>query len=107
MDLPQSTIRYWEKEFIELNPGRSSHNQRYYTPKDIETLRIIKFLVKEKGMKIEAAKENLSNNKKNISRKLEIISKLTEVNGELRKMLESLNLRGKKIGIEPEDLSLL
>ena len=104
--LPQSTIRYWEKEFPELAPERSRYNQRYFTPKDIETVRIIQYLVKDKGMKIEAAKENLKSNKKNLSRKLEIIEKLTKVNEELGKMLESLNKRGEKIGIEPEELSL-
>ena len=44
--VPQSTLRYWEKEFPECSPRRSATNIRYYTPADIETLRIIHFLLK-------------------------------------------------------------
>ena len=101
--VPQTTLRFWEKEFDEIQPRRSEHNQRYFTPEDIETIRIIKFLIKDKGMKIGSVKEYLKHNKKNISRRLEIVDKLTRVREDLRGMLHSLNLRAKVFGIESED----
>ena len=52
LDVPQSTLRFWEKEFPMIKPIRSSHNIRYYRPQDIELLRIIHYLINDKGLKI-------------------------------------------------------
>ena len=93
IDVPQSTLRFWEQEFAVLKPRRSAAGQRYYTPVDIETLEIIKFLVHTKGLKIEAAKEELKHNKKNISRKDQVVDKLKRVREDLEVLLHSLNLR--------------
>lgn len=91
--VPQSTLRFWENEFPELNPMRSTKNIRYYTPSDIETVKIINFLVKTRGLRIEAAKKELSGNKSNVSRRLRIIEKLTDVRDELKIILSSLEKR--------------
>ena len=103
LDVPASTLRYWEKEFPGCRPVRSPHNLRYYKPADIETLRIIKFLVKDKGLRIEAAREQLRLNRKNVSRRLEIIEKLEGLRGELVIMREALKLRASKMNILDEE----
>lgn len=91
--VPQSTLRYWEKEFPACAPRRSASNIRYYTPADIETLRIIHFLVKVKGLKIDAAKEQLRVNRENVSRRMEVIARLEKVRGELEQLRKALNIR--------------
>lgn len=93
LGVPASTLRYWEKEFPECKPRRSATNIRYYTPKDIDTLRIINYLLKVKGLKLEAAKEQLHSNRSNISKRVEIIEKLTETRNELQNMLDALTKR--------------
>ena len=105
LGIPQSTLRYWEQEFPQLDPSRSLHNRRYYTPADIETVQIIKFLIKTKGYKIEAAREQLNINRKNLSKRIEIIEKLNMVREDLSQMLQSLNLRAGQLGI-PEENSI-
>lgn len=95
--VPQSTLRYWEKEFSILKPRRSASNQRYYSPSDLELLQIIHYLLHTKGMKVEAAREYLKHNKKNISKKLKVIDKLQEVREDLEILLHSLNLREQKL----------
>lgn len=95
----QPTLRFWEKEFPELKPKRSPHNQRYYTPSDLQLLEIIHYLLHTKGLKVEAAREYLAHNRKNISRRLEVISKLESVKSDLTRLLNSLNLRASKSGI--------
>lgn len=95
--VPQSTLRYWEKEFPELQPRRSASNQRYYTPSDLEILQIIHYLLHVKGMKIESAKEQMKHNKKNVSKKLKIIDKLKTVREDLNTLLHALNLREQKL----------
>lgn len=53
-------IRYWEKHFPLLNPGRgSSSNWRNYVAEDIEILRKIDVLINEKGMTISGAQKIL------------------------------------------------
>ena len=95
--VPQSTLRYWEKEFSELKPRRSASNQRTYSPSDLEILQIIHYLLHIKGLKIEAAKEQLKVNRKNISKKLNILEKLNSVREDLELLLHSLNLREQKL----------
>ena len=90
-----STLRYWETEFIEIKPKRASKGRRLYTPNDIETLRMIKFLLRTKGMHITAAKEQLKKNIKNVNNRVETVKILEEVKNELEMLLSSL----KKINI--------
>lgn len=93
LDVAPSTLRYWESEFPEIEPRRSKSNQRYYRPEDITVLRMIHYLVKVKGLRIEAAKEEMSKNRKNVSRRLEVIELLTETRDALQEILSGLNKR--------------
>lgn len=88
-----STLRYWEQEFPECSPRRSATNIRYYRTQDIETLKIIHYLLKIKGLKIDAAKEQLKANRSNVSNRVKIIDSLMETRGKLEEMLKALNKR--------------
>ena len=55
------TIRFWEKEFKSIKPRILSGRRRYYDNTTIETLRKIKFLLKNQGMTIKGAKRVLEN----------------------------------------------
>lgn len=93
LNVSEPTLRYWEREFPEVSPMRSTSNQRYYTPEDIEILRIIYYLVKVRGLKIESAKEQMRLNKTNITKRMDIINKLLDVKDELQMMLGGLEKR--------------
>ena len=51
-------IRYWEKEFIQIKP-KKINNRRYYTQEQVEIIKLIKFLLKNKGMTINGVKNVL------------------------------------------------
>lgn len=89
----QSTLRFWEKEFPQIKPMRNQGGQRYYTKNDLENLKIIKFLLRTKHLKIEAAKSQLRSNSKNISNRIKIIEELTEIKNTLLGMEKALKLR--------------
>lgn len=55
--IPAYLLRYWEKFFSELNPGRDTRDNRRYTNKDIAMVLTIKELVYEKGYKLEKASQ--------------------------------------------------
>lgn len=60
----QSLLRYWETEFKTINPKRSPKGTRYYSQKDIEEIKLIHYLLKERKMKIEGAKQVLKHKKR-------------------------------------------
>tara|TARA_Y100000590_G_scaffold167263_1_gene191476 strand:- start:150 stop:518 length:369 start_codon:yes stop_codon:yes gene_type:complete len=55
------TLRFWEKEFKQIKPKIFAGKRRYYDAKTIETLKKIKFLLKDKGMTIKGVKNQLLN----------------------------------------------
>tara|TARA_B100001248_G_C27294476_1_gene414078 strand:- start:197 stop:568 length:372 start_codon:yes stop_codon:yes gene_type:complete len=65
------TIRFWEKNFKQIRPKILNGNRRYYNLENIELLKKIHFLLKEKGMTINGVKKILS---KKESLKLDEIS---------------------------------
>ena len=52
-------LRYWEKEFKEIKP-KKINNRRYYSLKQVEIIKMIKFLLKNKGMTISGVKSILN-----------------------------------------------
>ena len=54
-------LRFWEKEFNQIRP-KKINNRRYYTLKQLELLKIIKFLLKNSGMTISGVKRILKSN---------------------------------------------
>ncbi len=61
-DVNQSLIRFYEKEFDVLQPKKNKKGNRYFTPEDIEHLRIIFHLIRDKGYTINGAREHLKKN---------------------------------------------
>ena len=52
-------LRYWEKEFKEIR-SKKINKRRYYTSKQVEIAKMIKFLLKNKGMTIQGVKKLLN-----------------------------------------------
>ena len=61
--LSTHTIRFWEQEFTQIKPKILAGKRRYYNNKDIRIIKLIKYLLKEKGMTIKGAKAILNNPK--------------------------------------------
>ena len=62
---PTYTIRYWEKEFKQIKPKLLSGNRRYYDKFNVDLLKKIKFLLKDKGMTIKGVKKVLNSSHTN------------------------------------------
>lgn len=92
--LPMSTLRFWESQFPTINPRRNDRGTRFYTPRDIETIRMVSYLVKDKGMKLEAAQEEMKRNRDGVAKRFEAIEGLRNVRNRLQELIDSLhNLR--------------
>ena len=55
------TLRYWEREFKEIKP-KKINNRRYYNSKQVEIIKMINFLIKNKGMTISGVKKLINSN---------------------------------------------
>lgn len=91
-ELPQSTLRFWESEFSELRPHRTPKGQRQYTAKDIETVLMLRFLLKDRGLKIDAAKAELRNNRRGVDKTHEVINRLRGIRATLMKLLDAASV---------------
>ena len=78
-DVSVSSIRYWEKEFDILKPKKNKKGNRMFAKKDVENLRIIYHLTKERGFTVEGAKKKLRENKTDTIDNIEIISHLKNI----------------------------
>ena len=87
----ESLLRFWEKEFPQLNPKKAGRNIRQYRKEDIETVKLIYHLVKERGMTLPGARQRLKDNKDNTLRNFEIVERLKGIREELVSMRNALD----------------
>ena len=85
-----SLLRFWEKEFPQLQPRKNNRGNRVYSKKDIELFSRIHELVKEKGFTLEGAK-NAMKEKTVVSKDDLIIKRLLRIRTELLKIEKSLD----------------
>ena len=89
-DVNASLIRFWEKEFDILKPMKNKKGNRLFTPKDLDNLRIIYHLVKERGFTLQGAKDKLRENKEDVVNKVEAIDSLNRIKGFLLEIKEQI-----------------
>lgn len=61
-DVNQSLLRYYEKEFDILQPKKNKKGNRYFTNEDVENLKVILYLIREKKFTLEGAKAHMREN---------------------------------------------
>jgi DNA-binding transcriptional MerR regulator len=81
-----SLIRFWEREFEMLKPQKNKKGNRLFTKDDIEQVKLIYHLVKERGMTIHGARQKLKDNKEETVQNHELVERLLLI----RKMLTDL-----------------
>ena len=89
--LPASTLRFWESKFTIISPRRNRAGTRFYTPSDVEKIRMVAYLVKEKGLRLEAAQEQLRNNHSGVSRRAQAVTRLHDIRDKLQTLLDALH----------------
>ena len=91
-DVNESLLRYWEKEFPTIiTPKKAGGNIRQYRKEDIENIRLVYHLVKEKGMTLQGAKQRLKVNKERTVQTAEVVDRLKQIREELVKLKKSLD----------------
>ncbi len=85
-----SLIRFWESEFELIQPKKNRKGNRQFTKEDIENVRTIYHLVKQKGFTLQGAKEMLRNDTSAVKDKMEIYDALKKIRQFLVEVREKL-----------------
>jgi len=86
-----SLIRFWESEFELIQPKKNRKGNRQFTKEDIDNVRTIYHLVKEKGFTLQGAKEMLRNDTHSVKNKMELLDSLRKVRSFLIEVREKLH----------------
>lgn len=90
-DVAESMLRYWEKMFPKhIKPRKAGRNIRQYTKEDIDQIRSIKYLLKDKGLRIEAARAVLEKNNAVTDQTVLVVDKLRQLRQQLVTMRDAL-----------------
>ena len=89
--ITESTLRFWEKEFPQLTPKKAGRNVRQYRKEDIETVKLIYHLVKERGMTLPGARQRMKDNREDTLRRFELAERLKAIREELMNMKLALD----------------
>ena len=84
-----STLRFWEKEFDQIRPRKTGKGTRSYRQEDIDAIRLVYHLVKERGMTLAGARQKLKENPETTIRHEEIVNRLKQIKEELLAMKEA------------------
>ena len=92
MEVNSSLIRFWEKEFSAfVKPKKNRNGKRMFTAADIEILKKIYFLTKEKGYTLTGARNYLNAGKKNLDKNIYLSESLKNIKGFLLDLRNQLN----------------
>ena len=89
-DVNASLIRYWESKFDCIRPHKNKKGNRMFTASDVENLKLIYHLVKEKGMTLEGANMAMKRRGKSVQRDVSILERLQHIRAMLLEVRESL-----------------
>ena len=92
-DVNASLIRHWESQFSVIRPKRNKKGNRLFSPQDVENLKLIYHLVKERGMTLEGAKKALKQKpaaEGGVQRDAELMERLQRIRALLAEVREDL-----------------
>lgn len=85
-----SQIRFYEREFDIIQPKKNKKGNRLFTPEDIEHLKIIFNLVKDRGYTLQGARDYLRSNKNQAKENQRVIDSLEKLKKFLIEVKERL-----------------
>ena len=86
-----SAVRYWSNYFEKyIRPARNAKGNRLYHPEDIETLRQVRYLLKDRGLTLEGAAQELKANRRSVESRVKALGILKGIREELMAVRKAL-----------------
>lgn len=90
LEVPVSTVRFWDNEFDVLKPMKNKKGNRMFTQPDVKNLKIIHHLLKEEGMTLNGVKKRLAGKWEEADYKYEINESLQKIKAILLDLRDSI-----------------
>ncbi|MCQ2204031.1 MAG: MerR family transcriptional regulator [Bacteroidales bacterium] len=85
-----STVRFWENEFSVIKPHRNAKGNRMFTANDVKNLKTIYYLLKERRMTLEGAKQTMRDKRDDTAKETELIERLKKLRYIVTQMRDAL-----------------
>lgn len=85
-----SLIRFWDKEFDSIKPYKNKKGNRLFTKENIEEVRLVFHLVKERGMTLKGAAQKIKENKEDTLQEHALVMRLKDIKAMLLEIKEEL-----------------
>jgi DNA-binding transcriptional MerR regulator len=86
-----SLVRFWANRFTDvIRPHKNKKGNRMFTPNDVENIKLMHYLVKEKGMTLDGAYKRIKENKTGEDYSVEVVRTLENIKSELLSVKELL-----------------
>lgn len=93
LQVSTSLIRFWESEFDIIKPKKNRKGNRQFTSEDIDNVKLIYYLVKEKGYTLQGAKDIIKNNTQETKDRMAVIESLKSLKSFLVEIRNNLKNR--------------
>ncbi len=90
-NVSETLLRFWEKEFPNISPKKAGRGIRQYSKEDVEEVRLVYHLVKERGMTLQGARDAIRRDKGSTNKQIEVIERLKSIRDELQAISKELN----------------
>ena len=107
LDVEPSLVRFWEGKFDIIKPKRNKKGNRMFTPGDVDNLKTIYHLVKERRMTLEGAQKQMKANRSGIGRDMELAERLHSIRSLLLEVRQSLGGDGTVVDDTPGVLEII
>ena len=86
-----SAIRYWSNYFSQfVKPQRNAKGNRQFHPEDVDTLKQIKYLLKDQGLTLEGTRQRLTEGRRSVERRVKVLDMLKGIREDLVQVQKSL-----------------
>ena len=86
-----SLVRFWTNSFSKyIKPHRNAKGNRLYLAKDVEFLKELHYLIKQKGMTLEGAAKTIAEDRKKVSNQVKVMDTLKDIRAQLVEVKKSL-----------------
>ena len=86
LGVSKSLIRFWESEFDHIKPNKNSKGDRRFTAENVEQLRLVYHLVKERGFTLAGARHEIKEQRDRLRQKIQVLDKMKEIRGFLKEL---------------------
>lgn len=90
-DVKTSLLRFWEKEFDIIQPKKTDKGTRQYRKEDIDAIRLVYHLVRERGLTLDGAKQRIRDNREGVVNNEEVVNRLKTIRSELIKLRDEFD----------------